>query len=271
MAKAKRVTGVSLREMKAAGQPIAMLTAYDYYSAQVLDEIGIDILLVGDSLSMVFAGHDTTLPATMDQMLYHTGIVARACKRAMVVGDMPFMSYQVTAIDALNNAGRFVKEADAQAVKLEGGRAMVPTIKRIVQAGIPVMGHVGLTPQSVYKFGGYQLQGATPEDAQRILDCTRALEDVGIFGLVLEKVPADLGRRVAEALTVPVIGIGAGPHVDGQVLVQDDILGMFPKFKSKFVKVYGELGQNRREAFEKYIDDVRQRRFPGDEHSYEGT
>ena len=268
MGKAKSVTGVSLKEMKKAGQPVTMLTAYDFYSARLLDELGIDLILVGDSLSMVFAGHQTTLPATMEQMLYHTEIVARASDHAMVVGDMPFMSYQVTAIDALNNAGRFLKEAGAQAVKLEGGRAMVPTIKRIVQAGIPVMGHVGLTPQSVYKFGGYKLQGATPEDAQRILDCTRALEDVGIFALVLEKVPADLGRRVAESLHVPVIGIGAGPHVDGQVLVQDDMLGLFPEFKSKFVKVYGQAGQHRRDAFQAYLDDVRQRRFPGPEHSY---
>ena len=265
---AKPVTGASLGKMKRAGQPITMLTAYDYYSARLLDELGIDMILVGDSLSMVFAGHATTVPATMDQMLYHTEIVSRACGRALVVGDMPFMSYQASAVDAVRNAGRFLQEAGAGAVKLEGGRDRVDTVGKIVGAGVPVMGHLGLTPQSVHTVGGYRLQGADDADAERILADARSLQEAGVFSLVLEKVPAELGRRVAEALDVPVIGIGAGPHVDGQVLVQDDMLGVFTEFKSKFVKVYGQVGQQRREAFEAYIDDVRQRRFPSAEHSY---
>ncbi len=264
-----KITTSVLREMKAGGKRIAMLTAYDYLSAEILDEAGIDIILVGDTLGMVFAGHETTLPVTMQMMLYHTEIVTRAVKRAMVVGDMPFMSYQITPEEALRNAARFMAEGRANGIKLEGGRAMVPTIKKIIRAGIPVMGHIGLTPQSIYKFGGYHLQGKDAVEAQRILDGAKALEDAGIFALILEKIPMELAKRVTEKLSVPTIGIGAGPHCDGQVLVQHDMLGIFDKFRPRFVKRYAELGKTMREAFKEYIDDVREGRFPNKEHSYD--
>lgn len=264
-----QVTVSVLRQMKANGEKIAMLTAYDYLTAEILDQAGVDILLVGDTLAMVFAGHSTTIPVTLEQMLYHTEIVARAAKRAMVVGDMPFMSYQVNPEQALINAGRFMKEARAHAVKLEGGRRMVPTIKKIVGAGIPVMGHIGLTPQSVHKFGGYKLQGRTPDDAQKILDSARALEDAGCFAIVLEKIPKSLARRVTESVSIPTIGIGAGPYCDGQVLVIHDMLGVFDKFRPRFVKVYAEIGPLIAQACRQYVDEVKTGLFPADEHSYD--
>lgn len=264
-----QITVSVLRQMKANGEKIAMLTAYDYLMAEILDQAGIDILLVGDTLAMVFAGHPTTIPVTLEQMLYHTEIVARAAKRAMVVGDMPFMSYQVNPEQALINAGRFMKEARAHAIKLEGGRRMVPTIKKIVGAGIPVMGHIGLTPQSVHKFGGYKLQGRTPDDAQRILDSARALEDAGCFAIVLEKIPKSLARRVSESVSIPTIGIGAGPYCDGQVLVSQDMLGIFDKFRPRFVKVYAQLGSVIAQACRQYVDEVKAGLFPADEHSYD--
>lgn len=264
-----KITTSVLRKMKADGKKIAMLTAYDYLSAQILDEAGIDIILVGDTLGMVVAGYETTIPVTMQQMLYHTEIVSRAVNRAMVVGDMPFMSYQVTPEEALRNAGRFMAEGRATAIKLEGGRAMAPTIKKIIRAGIPVMGHIGLTPQSVYKFGGYNLQGKDSEEAQRILDGAKALQDAGIFAIILEKIPLELSRRVTEKLEIPTIGIGAGPHCDGQVLVQHDMLGIFDKFHPRFVKRYAEIGKLMHDAFKQYIDEVRDGRFPNKEHSYE--
>lgn len=264
-----QITVSVLRQMKANGEKIAMLTAYDYLMAEILDQAGIDILLVGDTLAMVFAGHPTTIPVTLEQMLYHTEIVARAAKRAMVVGDMPFMSYQVNPEQALINAGRFMKEARAHAIKLEGGRRMVPTIKKIVGAGIPVMGHIGLTPQSVHKFGGYKLQGRTPDDAQRILESARALEDAGCFAIVLEKIPKSLARRVSESVSIPTIGIGAGPYCDGQVLVSQDMLGIFDKFRPRFVKVYAQLGSTIAQACRQYVDEVKTGLFPADEHSYD--
>lgn len=266
---AKRITVSVLRDMKVNGEKIAMLTAYDYLTAEILDQVGVDIILVGDTLAMVFAGYDTTLPVTLEHMLYHTEIVSRAAQRAMVVGDMPFMSYQVNAEQALINAGRFMKEARAHAVKLEGGRRMVPTIKKIVGAGIPVMGHIGLTPQSVHKFGGFKLQGRTPEDAQKILDSAKALEDAGCFALVLEKIPQQLAQRVTESLSIPTIGIGAGPHCDGQVLVIHDMLGIFEKFHPRFVKVYAEVGKIMRQACQQYVQEVKAGMFPTDEHSYD--
>jgi 3-methyl-2-oxobutanoate hydroxymethyltransferase len=266
---AKKITVSVLRDMKANGEKIAMLTAYDYLTAEILDQAGVDMLLVGDTLAMVFAGHETTIPVTLEQMLYHTEIVARAAKRAMVVGDMPFMSYKVNPEQALINAGRFMKEARAHAVKLEGGRRMVPTIKKIVGAGIPVMGHIGLTPQSVHKFGGYKLQGRTPDDAQKILASARSLEDAGCFAIVLEKIPQTLARQVSESISVPTIGIGAGPHCDGQVLVIHDMLGVFDKFRPRFVKVYAEIGQTVRQACQQYVEDVKTGSFPTGEHSYD--
>ena len=264
----KRVTSYSLREMKARGEPIAMLTAYDYLTAEMVDQAGVDIILVGDSLAMVVAGYENTLPIGLDAMIYHTEIVARAAKRALVVGDMPFMSYQIGPSEALASAGRFITEGRAQAVKLEGGRAMAPTIRRIVRSGIPVMGHIGLTPQSVYKFGGYRLQGRTAEEAQALLDSARALEENGIFALVLEKVPADVAGRIRDALEIPVIGIGAGPQCDGQVLVIHDMLGLNDKMHLKFVKCYAALGQEMRRALDQYVKEVKGREFPGAEHSY---
>jgi 3-methyl-2-oxobutanoate hydroxymethyltransferase len=266
---AKKVTVSILRDMKAKGEKIAMLTAYDFLTAQILDQAGIDVILVGDTLAMVFAGHDTTLPITMENMLYHTEIVSRAAQRAMVIGDMPFMSYQVNAEQALINAGRFMKEGRAHAVKLEGGRRMVPTIKKIVGAGIPVMGHIGLTPQSVHKFGGFKLQGRGPEDAQRILESANALEDAGCFAVVLEKIPQQLAKQVTESISIPTIGIGAGPHCDGQVLVIHDMLGIFDKFRPRFVKVYAQIGQMMREACKQYVDEVKANTFPTEEHSYD--
>jgi len=263
-----RITTATLKDMKAAGQRIAMLTAYDYGMAAMMDQSGIDILLVGDSLAMVVGGHQNTLPMTMEIMLYHTEMVSRATKRAMVVGDMPFMTYQVSPEKALMNAACFIQEGGAQAVKLEGGRAMVSTIRRIVRAGIPVMGHIGLTPQSVYKFGGYQVQGSTPEEAQRLIDSARALEENGIFALVVEKVPAEVAQRIAHEVSVPVIGIGAGPHCDGQVVVTHDMLGLFEAFRPKFVKRYANLAEEMRVAFAKYAREVREGEFPGQEHSY---
>jgi len=267
--RAKTVTTSVLRQMKADGEKIAMLTAYDYPTAEILDSVGVDIILVGDTLAMVFAGYDTTLPITLENMLYHTEIVSRAVRRAMVVGDMPFMSYQVNPEQALINAGRFMKEGRAHAVKLEGGRRLVPTIKKIVGAGIPVMGHIGLTPQSVHKFGGFKLQGRTPEEAQRILESAKALEDAGCFALVLEKIPQQLARRVTESLSIPTIGIGAGPHCDGQVLVIHDMLGIFDKFRPRFVKVYAEIGRMMRQACQQYVEEVKAGVFPTAEHSYD--
>lgn len=264
----ERVTTTVLRKMKREGVRIAMLTAYDYLSAEMLDEVGMDVILVGDSVGMVVAGYENSLPVTMDMMVYHTEIVSRAVKRAMVVGDMPFLSYQVNVEDALRNAGRLITTG-AQAIKVEGGRAMVPTIRKMIRAGIPVMGHIGLTPQSVYKFGGFRLQGKSPEDAQRIFDAARSLEDAGVFALILEKIPQDLARRVTESLAIPTIGIGAGPHCDGQVLIQQDMLGIFEKFRPRFVKHYAEIGEIMREAFKQYMDEVRDGTFPADEHSYE--
>ncbi len=267
--RAKTVTTSVLRQMKADGEKIAMLTAYDYPTAEILDSVGVDIILVGDTLAMVFAGYDTTLPITLENMLYHTEIVSRAVRRAMVVGDMPFMSYQVNPEQALINAGRFMKEGRAHAVKLEGGRRLVPTIKKIVGAGIPVMGHIGLTPQSVHKFGGFKLQGRTPEEAQRILESAKALEDAGCFALVLEKIPQQLAKRVTESLSIPTIGIGAGPHCDGQVLVIHDMLGIFDKFRPRFVKVYAEIGRMMRQACQQYVEEVKAGVFPTAEHSYD--
>ncbi len=263
-----RLTTTDLRDMKKRGEKIAMLTAYDCLTAEMMDDEGIEMILVGDTLAMVFAGHDTTLPITMESMIYHTEIVSRSTKRALVVGDMPFMSYQIGPTEALNNAGRFIKNGRAHAGKLEGGRGMTTTIRRIVRSGIPVMGHIGLTPQSVYRFGGYKVQGKTPEEQQALLDSAKALEDQGIFALVVESVPSEIGARITEALEIPVIGIGAGVGCDGQVLVAPDMLGMFTKFKPKFVKRFANLSSEMRKAFSDYIKEVKDGSFPDEDHSY---
>jgi len=254
--------------MKTKGEPIACLTAYDYLTASILDAAGIDLILVGDSAGNVFAGYDTTIPMTMEQMLYHAQVVARGVERAFVVADLPFMSYQVSEEEALRNAGRFVKEALAEAVKLEGGEYVCPTIRRIVNAGIPVMGHLGLTPQSIHKFGSYKARGASSAEAEHIIADAEALQDAGVFAIVLEKIPADLARRVTESLTIPTIGIGAGPSCDGQVLVTPDMLGIFEKFRPRFVRRYGDIGTQMTAAFERYREDVKKRAFPSDDESY---
>lgn len=264
----EKVTVPRIIQMKQKGEKIAALTAYDCLMASILDEAGLDIILVGDSAGMVVAGYLTTLPVTMEEMLYHTKAVARGVKRALVVADMPFLSFQINPEKALENAGRFLKEAGAEAVKLEGGREMAQTIKKIVDSGIPVMGHLGLTPQSVNKFGGYGLRGKTEDEAEKLLQDARVLEKVGVFSIVLEKIPADLAKKVTESVGVPTIGIGAGRYCDGQVLVTHDMLGLFEKFKPKFVRRYAELGREIREACRRYTEDVKRGDFPSEKESY---
>jgi len=264
----KKITVPAILEMKKRGEKIAMLTAYDFLFGQILDDAGLDILLVGDSGAMVFSGHDTTLPITLEEMIYHTRAVRRGVKRALLVADMPFLSYQVSPEEAVRNAGRLLKEGGAEAVKLEGGAAMAETIRRIVNAGIPVMGHLGLTPQSVNALGGYALQAVSDDAAKKLFEDARRLQEAGTFALVLEKIPATLARDVTRALDIPTIGIGAGPDCDGQVLVTHDMLGLFEKFKLKFVRRYAELGQSIRETAERYARDVKANQFPNSEESF---
>lgn len=265
----RAVTTTALARCKAEGKPIGMLTAYDACFARLADQAGADMILVGDSLGMVFAGHSTTLPVTLEQMIYHTQAVCRGTRHAMVVADMPFMSYQSSTADALRNAGRLLAEGGAAAVKLEGGQHLAPTIHALVQAGIPVMGHIGLTPQSVHAMGGYRVQGRTPDDAQRLLQDACAIQDAGAFAIVLEGIPAALAARLTGQLMIPSIGIGAGPNCDGQVLVMHDLLGLNQDFVPSFVRQYAQLGDQVRQSFEHYLDEVRNRQFPTAEHSYE--
>lgn len=260
----RRMTVPEFRAAKGRGTPLAVLTAYDWTMARLLDGAGVDALLVGDSLGMVVQGEATTLGVTMDEMIYHTRLVARGAQRALVIADMPFMSYQVSPQQAVENAGRLVKEGRAQAVKLEGGQRAAAAVAAIVAADIPVMGHVGLTPQSVHRLGGFPVQ----RDAAHLLDDARALETAGAFAVVVESVPADLASEVTAAIGVPTIGIGAGAGCDGQVLVAHDMLGLFDDLRPRFVKRYAELGQAIRSAAQQYCEDVRQRHFPTQEHSY---
>ncbi|HOI73939.1 MAG TPA: 3-methyl-2-oxobutanoate hydroxymethyltransferase [Syntrophales bacterium] len=266
--KLNKVTTATIRDMKKRGEKITMITAYDYPTAAVVDEAGIDLILVGDSLAMVVLGYESTLPVTMDVMIHHTKAVTRAVSRALVIGDMPFMSYQVSVDEAVRNAGRFLQEAGAQAVKLEGGREVAEVTRRIAAAGIPVMAHLGLTPQSVHQLGGYKVQGKGSEAANRILEDAKILEEAGAFSIVLECIPTELGRVISEALSIPTIGIGGGIHCDGQVLVLHDLLGMFERFTPKFVKKYANINAQMKEAVGKYIEEVRQGQFPGPEHSF---
>src|SRR5438270_4190132 len=254
--------------MKQAGERISMLTAYDATFARLLDRAGIEVLLVGDSLGMVVQGHDTTLPVTMDQMVYHCAAVSRATEHAHLVGDMPFGSYQISADEAVKNAMRLVAEGGVESVKLEGGTEYADIVRRIVRAGVPVMGHIGLTPQSVHKLGGYVVQGRTEEKAQKLIADARALEEAGCYSLILEMMPAELSADISRALSIPVIGIGAGAGCDGQVLVIYDLLGMNPDFSPKFVKRYLDLGVLIREAVTRYNDEVKHGVFPGPEHSF---
>ena len=264
----KKVTTKSLRLMKQAGKRIVALTAYDYLMAELLDQAGVDLILAGDSAAMAVQGRHTTVSVTMEEMLYHAELVSSAVERALVVGDLPFMSYQINADEALRNAGRMVQEAHVEAVKLEGGQSLCTTIRRIVEAGIPVMGHLGLTPQSIHKFGTYQVRATEPEEADEVRRDAKALEEAGAFAIVLEKVPAKLAAEVSKSVSVPVIGIGAGPGCDGQILVSHDMLGLYSKFHPRFVRRYAELGAQMKEAFERYAKDVRGGDFPSERESY---
>jgi len=264
----KRITTHTLREMKQKGEKIAMLTAYDYSMAKVVDDAGIDIILVGDSASNVMAGHETTLPITLDEMIYHASSVIRAVHRCLVVVDLPFGSYQGDSKEALKAAIRIMKETGAHAVKLEGGREVAESIERILTAGIPVMGHLGLTPQSIYKFGTYTVRAKEEEEALRLQEDARLLHDIGCFAIVLEKIPAHLGKAVAESIAIPVIGIGAGKYVDGQVLVLHDMLGLTHEFKPRFLRSYLDLYSDIKGAVQHYVSDVKASDFPNDKEQY---
>jgi 3-methyl-2-oxobutanoate hydroxymethyltransferase len=264
----KQITAPSITAMKASGDKIAVLTAYDWMTAKLVDEAGVDIILVGDSAAMVVLGYENTLPVSLEAMLVLTGAVARARTRALVVGDMPFMSYQASVADAVRNAGRMVKEGGAAAVKLEGGRKVVPKVEAVIEAGIPVMGHIGLTPQSIHELGGYRVQGKEARDREKLLGDAVALAAAGCFSIVLEAVPADLAREITAAVPVPTIGIGAGPHCDGQVLVINDIIGMVDGKLAKFVRPYGDARTVISEAARSFVRDVRAGSYPDESESY---
>ena len=262
------ITTKVLLHKKEAGEKITMLTAYDFLTAKFLDEAGIEIILVGDSLGNVIQGNETTLPVTLEQMIYHTTIVKKAVKDALVIGDMTFMSYQIGVEDAIRNCGRLMKETGCDAVKMEGGKYLAETIKRVVEIGIPVMGHLGLTPQSINKFGSYKTRGVDADEAAQIYEDALLLEESGCFAIVLEKIPASLGKKVSEALKIPTIGIGAGPDCDGQVLVTHDMLGMIEDFKPRFVRRYAQFAKDSKDAFKRYIKDVKAKSFPTQDESY---
>ncbi len=264
----KRITTHVLKNMKVQGEKISMLTAYDYSMARILDEAGIEVLLVGDSASNVMAGHETTLPITLDQMIYHAQSVIRGVKRSFVVVDLPFGTYQGNKMKALESAIRIMKESGAHAVKLEGGKEIVGSIKKILSAGIPVMGHLGLTPQSIYKFGTYTVRAKEEEEANRLLKDAALLEETGCFGIVLEKIPAKLGKQVSEQISIPTIGIGAGPHTDGQVLVTHDLLGITKDFKPRFLRRYLDLYGTIKHAAQQYMLDVKRQDFPNEKEQY---
>jgi len=263
----KKVTTLTFRQKKEKGEPISMLTAYDYPTAMAMDKAGVDAILVGDSLAMVVLGYENTLPVTMDEMLHHCRAVSRGAKTALLVGDMPFMSYQVSVEEALRNAGRFLQQGGMDAIKLEGGRERVDAIRAIVGAGIPVMGHLGLTPQSVNQLGGFRAQGKTASAAHHLLEDAHMLEEAGCFSIVLESVPARLAEYISQQISIPTIGIGAGLGCDGQVLVTHDLLGLFDRFTPKFVKKYADLHTEMQHAFATYIDDVERKTFPAPEHT----
>ena len=266
--KVKKVTTHVLHEMKLRGEKIAMLTAYDFSMAKILDSAGVDVILVGDSASNVMAGHETTVPITLNEMMYHASSVVRGVKRALVVVDLPFGTYQGNSIEALASAIRIMKETGAHAVKLEGGREIQESVVRILSAGIPVMGHLGLTPQSIHKFGTYAVRAQQEEEARKLIEDAHLLEKTGVFGIVLEKIPAKLAEEVSTSLRIPIIGIGAGPHVDGQVLVLHDMLGINTEFSPRFLRRYHNLYQEIHGAVSNYIDDVKNLDFPNDKEQY---
>jgi 3-methyl-2-oxobutanoate hydroxymethyltransferase len=263
-----QITIQDFLKKKEDGKKITMLTAYDYPFAQIVDEAGIDAILVGDSLGMVVQGRENTLPVTMDEMIYHTKIVSRAVKNAFVIGDMPFMSYQASVEDAVRNAGRFLKEAGASAVKIEGGAEIAEHIRAMTRSDIPVMAHIGLTPQSIHRMGGYKVQGKTEDAAQKLIEEAHIVEYAGAFSLLFEAIPQELAKKITEELSIPTIGIGAGPFCDGQVLVLHDVIGMFERFIPKFVKRYANLKEEALKAVKSYKDDVEQGRFPSEDQSF---
>ena len=265
----KKITTHTFQQKKKRREPISMLTAYDYSTAQIMDQAGVDSILVGDSLGMVVLGYETTLPVTMDDMLHHCKAVSRGAKSALLIGDMPFMSYQISAQEALRNAGRFLQEAGMDAIKLEGGKDRLDAIRLIVGAGIPVMGHLGLTPQSVHQLGGFRAQGKLASAGQQILEDAHLLQESGCFSIVLESIPAKLAEYISQQLDIPTIGIGAGAGCDGQVLVTHDMLGLFDRFTPRFVKKYANLHGDLGKAFREYIDEVESREFPAKEHTVE--
>ena len=264
----KRITVKSLIEMKANGEKISMLTAYDYTMAKIVDTAGIDVILVGDSASNVMAGHETTLPITLDQMIYHASSVVRAIERSLVVVDLPFGSYQSDPKEALRSSIRIMKESGGHAVKMEGGKEVASSIKKILNAGIPVMGHLGLTPQSIYKFGTYTVRAKEEEEAEKLLEDAKLLEELGCFAIVVEKIPAHLATKVAESVSIPIIGIGAGGGVDGQVLVIHDMLGMNNEFSPRFLRRYMNLYDDMSQAIGQYVDDVKSKDFPNEKEQY---
>ncbi|MFA5368166.1 MAG: 3-methyl-2-oxobutanoate hydroxymethyltransferase [Dehalococcoidia bacterium] len=264
-----RVTASQIKEMKRKGEKIAEVTAYDYSMAKLVDEAGMPVILVGDSLGMVMLGYESTIPVTMDEMIHHTKAVVRGAKNALIIGDMPFMTYQVSVEDAMRNAGRFIQEGGAQAVKLEGGETVAEKVSRIVAAGIPVQGHIGLTPQAVHQLGGYKVQGKTAEVAARLLNDAKALESAGVFSIVLECVPTPLAKLITERVSVPTIGIGAGKYCDGQVQVINDLLGFYTDFVPKHAKQYAKLHESISASLSEYIAEVKAGKFPTTKQSYE--
>lgn len=268
MTRRDKITIRTLHNMKKRGEKIVMLTAYDYQTAILEDRSGVDMILVGDSLGMVVLGYENTIPVTLEEIIHHLKAVARAKPRAFLVGDLPFMSYQASVEDAVRNAGRLLKEGGAEAVKLEGGRRMAAVTEAILDADIPVMGHLGLTPQSLHQFGGYRVQGKDSESADKLLEDAQLLEKIGCFSMVLEGIPWQLAEKISESVNIPTIGIGAGAHCDGQVLVVNDLLGMSEGFAAKFVKRYADVGKEMSKAFEAYIREVKEGEFPDLDHSY---
>lgn len=263
-----KTTVATLKEKKLAGEKVTMLTAYDYSTAKLMDNAGIEMLLVGDSLGNVILGYENTLSVTMEDMIHHTSAVARGAENAMVVADMPFMSYQTSVYDAVVNAGRLIKEGHAHAVKLEGGKSVCPQIKAITEASIPVVAHIGLTPQSVNAFGGFKVQGKDAENAERLIEEAKAVQEAGAFAVVMECVPAKLAEYITSQVSITTIGIGAGAGCDGQVLVYQDMLGMFPDYKPKFVKKFADVGSIMTQAFSDYIKEVKDGTFPAEEHTF---
>ncbi|MHA1792870.1 MAG: 3-methyl-2-oxobutanoate hydroxymethyltransferase [Promethearchaeota archaeon] len=265
----RKITAKKLIDKKKNGEKIVSITSYDYSFAKMVDESGIDLILVGDSLSMVMLGYKNTLSVTMDEMIHHTKAVTRAVSNAIVVGDMPFLSYKIDIKEAVKNAGRFIQEGGAEAVKVEGGTEIIPTIKAIIDADIQVMGHIGLTPQSIYKFGGFLVQGKTEEAAKKLVLDARNLQEAGVFAIVLESIPWQVAKIITENVDIPTIGIGAGPYCDGQILVIHDMLGIFTEFKPKFLKYFGDVGKSIRKALQDYKEEVSTGVYPAMEHSYE--